>query len=405
MKNLNQFSDSELYSICKKWGREALTARRRFAGLLPEVYHREMESRGVPRKSWLERRGYTCIYEFAVRLAGMSRDQVNRVLQLDKRFSALPILHESLIHGDVSVNKLARIASVATLENQRELLNKAEKLSKAALEIYIKEYRVACGDLGEQRVPSAYMNMVRAGMRVVPDEQNTDMNLGSASQVAGQTVVSLFESDILINPALSVLTAGAGSVLTSKVGAVPTAKAGVVPGHRFGDTETKTHGLQLDTDVETELKELQAKGIDVSDFLRKCLAQRKLEIAREKEKMAEEANRDREDKFLIGKPASRYVPAKIKRIIRAQYGDVCSAAGCMKPAAHIHHQKPFASFGSHDPCHLRPLCKAHHELAHVGEVGLRGGGDGGMTECVRGGGEVGSKKEKWPARGGGGVEG
>ncbi len=309
MNNLNQFSDSELYSICKKWGREALAARRRFAGLLPEVYRREMDSRGVLRKSWLERRGYTCIYEFAARLAGMSRDQVNRVLQLDKRFSALPILHESLINGDVSVNKLARIASAATPENQQELLNKAENLSKTALEVYVKEYNL-------------------------------------------QTEVNLFEPDVLNKPSL----------------AVPTAKAGAVPGHIFGDAETKNHGLQLDTDVEIELKELQSKGIDVSEFLRKCLEQRRLEIAREKEKLAEEANRDREDKFLIGKPASRHIPARIRKIVVEEHGKMCSAPTCGKPAAHIHHQKPFASFGSHDPRHLRPLCKAHHELAHEGEM-------------------------------------
>ena len=129
-------------------------------------------------------------------------------------------------------------------------------------------------------------------------------------------------------------------------------------------------GVYLETPAGKRLR----PNIDVNDFLRKCLEQRRLEIQEEMEKLGREQLQVRLEKHIIGMPASRYMPAKIERIIRAQYGDVCSEAGCTKPAAHIHHQKPFALFGSHDPRHLRPLCKAHHELAHAGEGGFRGGG-------------------------------
>ena len=140
MLNLRKLSDKELYAICKKWGVTVLEARRKFAGLLPEVYRREM----VAMKkggSWLKKRKYTCVYEFAARLAGMSRDQVDQVLRLDKRFMDKPVLREALAGGAVSANKLARVVSIATVENQREILGKVEALSKAALDIFVKDYK------------------------------------------------------------------------------------------------------------------------------------------------------------------------------------------------------------------------------------------------------------------------
>jgi len=105
--NFEKLSDKELYAICKKCGAAALEARRKFAGLLPEVYTRELKEREKGR-SWLKKRGFFSVYEFAAKLAGMSRDQVDLVLRLEKRFADKPILRDALVSGDVSANKLAR---------------------------------------------------------------------------------------------------------------------------------------------------------------------------------------------------------------------------------------------------------------------------------------------------------
>ena len=71
MENIQKLSDKELYTICKKWGAEVLEARRKFGGLLPEVYRREMAAR-VKGGSWTTKRGFSDVYEFAAKLAGMS---------------------------------------------------------------------------------------------------------------------------------------------------------------------------------------------------------------------------------------------------------------------------------------------------------------------------------------------
>jgi len=140
MINLQNLSDKELYLICKKWGAAALEARRKFAGFLPEVYGRELFEREKGR-SWLKKRGFSCIYEFAAKLAGMSRDQVDLVLRLEKRFEDKPILRGALVNGEVSANKLARVASIATSENQQDILGKVEVLSSRALEVFVKDFK------------------------------------------------------------------------------------------------------------------------------------------------------------------------------------------------------------------------------------------------------------------------
>lgn len=125
-------TDEKLYYLCKAYGERALFWRRKFLGLLPEVYGREL----------YKKKGFSSIFEFAAKLAGISEEQVSRVLNLEKRFQDKPDLHKALINGGVSVNKLARIASIATVENQGLLVEQVRMLSQKALEVFVKDERV-----------------------------------------------------------------------------------------------------------------------------------------------------------------------------------------------------------------------------------------------------------------------
>lgn len=122
-------SDEKLFQLCQRYGAAALEARRKFAGLLPEVYRRRL----------YERRGFSSIFEFAKKLAGMSEEQVRRVLNLEKKFEDKPTLKRALVFGEVSVNKLARVASIATPENEEELAEKTKVLSNRALEVLVRD--------------------------------------------------------------------------------------------------------------------------------------------------------------------------------------------------------------------------------------------------------------------------
>lgn len=122
-------SDQKLYNLCKKYGEQARRWRQKFMGLLPEVNKRKL----------YKRRGFSSIFEFAAKLGGLSQEQVRRVLNLEKRFKDKPALREMLINGEVSINKLARIVSIATRENQETLAEQVRVLSKSALETLVRD--------------------------------------------------------------------------------------------------------------------------------------------------------------------------------------------------------------------------------------------------------------------------
>ena len=99
-----------------------------------------------------EKKGFGSIYEFAARLAGMSREQVQRVLQLERKFEDKPVLKEMLVNGEESIYKLARVASIATPENQEELASKVSTLSQKAVETFVKDIK------NEKRIQQPLIN-------------------------------------------------------------------------------------------------------------------------------------------------------------------------------------------------------------------------------------------------------
>ena len=137
--SITKITDQELLKLCDKFGKQALLWRRKFIGLLPEVNKRRL----------YERRGCKSIFEFAAKLAGLSEMQVRRVLQLEKRFEDKPILKNLLEEGRVSVNKLIRVVSIATVENEKELAEKIKKLPCAAIETLVRDEKYYANGLNK----------------------------------------------------------------------------------------------------------------------------------------------------------------------------------------------------------------------------------------------------------------
>jgi len=268
-------SDKELYLQCRKFGAQALEARRKLEGLLPEVYKRRL----------YEKKGFNSIFEFAAKLAGLNKEQVQRVLQLERKFEDKPILKEALVSGDVSFNKLARVASIATMENQGDLVEKAKVLPKSALETYVRDIK----------------------------NENTNASIKPIFEVNS------------------------------------------VPGHR----------IELSNEVNQKLCELQEKGIDINQLLLELLQKREEEITEEKEKLAQEEMHGNTANRQTDKKSSRYINVRIKKVLRNEHGSKCSIPSCNKPSKIIHHTQRFALSHTHDPRYLAPLCKEHHQIAHL----------------------------------------
>jgi hypothetical protein len=175
-----------------------------------------------------------------------------------------------------------------------------------------------------------------------------------------------------------------------------------------GDANSDGLNFQLAEDIKKELEELNLKGIDVNEFLRKALKQRKEEIEEKKEKIAQEilssqekvstsmpegstiegslserndARESTKNRKAIdqgkkstspvnqtGANPSRYIPAKVKKIIKEEFGTKCSITNCKKQAEVLHHTQKFGLAHCHDPRFLAPLCKDHHTIAHSIDV-------------------------------------
>jgi hypothetical protein len=319
MINLEKISDKELYAQCKKWGRQALEAKHKFEGLLPEVNRRRL----------YERRGFETIYDFARILAGLSRDQVNRIFCVSKKLEDKPMLHKLLIEGEVSVNKLSRVISIATTENQQDLAEKVKTLSQKAIEITVREIR--------------------------------ESDWSSAQSTKNQ--IDIFEN-----------TNGSHKPTTDvrTQGTVPTCVLGekyfryvrtqeIDPKSRASNINRDIKLMQILTEeMKEKLLELAEKGLDINKILTELLQEREQKIdqkmldLRQKQASAERS-----------KMPTRHIPTRIQKVIKQKYGAKCSAPGCTNKAAQLHHQKPFVIHKTHDPAWIKPLCKGHHELRHA----------------------------------------
>ncbi|MFA4815245.1 MAG: hypothetical protein WC924_04425 [Candidatus Gracilibacteria bacterium] len=122
-------TDEELYEKALMYGRNALLWRQKFMGLLPEVQRRRL----------YEKKGFGSIFEFAFKLAGLSEEQVRRVLNLEKRFSNRPVLKKLLTEGEVSMYKLARVASIVTSQNEEALAQAVQALPQSAIETLVRD--------------------------------------------------------------------------------------------------------------------------------------------------------------------------------------------------------------------------------------------------------------------------
>jgi hypothetical protein len=341
-------SDEKLFSLCKMFGARALEARRKFLGLLPEINRREQAER-LKGKSWLARRGFPDIFVFAKKLAGASEKQVRIVLNLKIRFEDKPALQSMLINGEVSANKLARVVSIATVENQEALAEQVRVLPTRAIEVLVRD---------------------------VKNEQN--ILQGSDGDASKNTVRDGLQEPLIKDAHLRVQTSGIGNAVRS----------GEKNAAAAGELLSMKMSLKLDNDVVAELHELQQKGININEILREALWKRRDGIAREKEELearemagagkthgvrpaeareipqSDPANNIDGGRPTTGRTFSRYISVRVKKILADEHGTKCSIQNCRRDSEQIHHTRRFALTQSHDPRYLAPLCREHHLIAH-----------------------------------------
>ncbi len=112
-----------------EYGRNAKEWMRKCAILLPEI-----ERQGIWRK-----RGFGSVHEYAAKLAGMSRGQVDESLRVMNKIRNKPALLK--VVRTKGINAVRPVATIATQETEEFWAEKAVKMSQRSLEAYVREYR------------------------------------------------------------------------------------------------------------------------------------------------------------------------------------------------------------------------------------------------------------------------
>jgi len=86
-----------------------------------------------------QKHGYSNIYDYAARIAGLSPGVVSKALKLDEKLSDMPHLQKAV--ETQGINKVGIVAGLATQENEKNLAEKVMHMSKPALQEYSKEVR------------------------------------------------------------------------------------------------------------------------------------------------------------------------------------------------------------------------------------------------------------------------
>jgi hypothetical protein len=141
----------------------------------------------------------------------------------------------------------------------------------------------------------------------------------------------------------------------SERASIPSRSSNGLPKPLFEVEPLRAQDLNLSHETLEKLLKLQEKGINLNELLNEMLSRREQEIEEEKTKITSE----------LKETTSHHIPARTEKLVQKIHGTKCSAPGCNKPSMEIHHTLPFAIGHMHNPEFLAPLCKEHHQIAHL----------------------------------------
>ncbi len=125
MKKIDEKSEA-LHREFSEYGRNAKEWAKRCMLLLPEIDR---------YKVWAKK-GFSGLYEYAAKIAGLSHNQVNESLRILEKIEDMPAL--MAVAQDKGIWAVRPVATVATKETEKELAEKARNMTVRELEVYVK---------------------------------------------------------------------------------------------------------------------------------------------------------------------------------------------------------------------------------------------------------------------------
>ena len=142
-----------------QYGRNAKEWLRKCALLLPQIERQQI---------WRKKR-FNSIYEYAAKLAGMSRNQVNDALWILKKIEDKPALIK--VAEEKGLNAVRPILTLVTQENANFLADKSRNTSHHALRAYVKGIKQGL------LIPSEIGETNRLEFRDVTETQSANLRL------------------------------------------------------------------------------------------------------------------------------------------------------------------------------------------------------------------------------------
>jgi hypothetical protein len=321
-----------LHEQFSRYGRNAREWMRKCVLLLPEIERNRV---------W-EKKGFFSIYEYAIKLAGMSRETVNEGLRILKKIEDKPELLK--VVKEKGYLAIKPVATIATAETAKFWAEKAKIMSVHTLETYVKEIRK------QENNQSEINNQESQNGLFMPKIEDIGRHVAAEKADFPQKKAILIFVEPQIAEQLEKLKA-----------------------KNDWNTLMKEFLKLREEKLNTELKEIERKEIK--------------KIIKKKNKMvaAVEQNEDgeiggailnegtRTTKTVINKnelyKAKNHQPStKTKKYVLHKTNNTCAFPGCTKPAENLHHTERFSIMGRHNPEKIIPLCKEHHELVHDGLI-------------------------------------
>ena len=123
-------ADRIIHQQFSEYGLNAREWLRKCALLLPEIDRRMI---------W-KKRNFSGIYEYAAKLAGMSRASVEDALRIMKKVEEIPALRP--IVEEKGLNRIRPLLKIINVENQDFWIEKARSMSRHTLATYIQGFRL-----------------------------------------------------------------------------------------------------------------------------------------------------------------------------------------------------------------------------------------------------------------------
>jgi hypothetical protein len=313
--------EQTLHDQFQNYGDRARHFIERCKQLLPEIDKHNI---------W-KKKGFSCIYEYASKIAGLNHSQVRDALRIMRHIQDKPAL--KAVAEQKGLNSVRAVATLATPENEKMLAAHATEMSVGTLKTFAKELRL------QQKNNDDTMSL-QGKSGDVPTLNNKQHITAKIATTGKRRVTS---------ETMTELTPDFPQNLIKKLNTIKHSRIKMQMLEQFLES---LDNIEEDYEI-TKMEMTPIQKIDQAHNAKK------------------KGTHEYGTPVVKPEPArseQRTIPRTIERYIEGQSGGVCEFPHCQKRAHEKHHTLRWSLHKIHDPNHIYHLCASHHKLAHHGLI-------------------------------------